>query len=73
MNYTSFGPFFSSIIADAEGHGDNTIGWIGFQTFGGSVDTATVVTRFEVTSVPEPASIWLAVLGATCLLLRKRN
>src|SRR4051812_35190865 len=60
MRFMTVGPFSGAIPgADAQGHGDSTIGWIGDK----SLDN--IVTEFDFTPIPEPSPLCLLLCGTS--------
>jgi hypothetical protein len=58
VDFTTTGPFSGGIPSvDTQGHGDSSIGWFGDKSLG------NLVTQFDVTSIPEPSTLWLMLFG----------
>ena len=65
ISYDAFGPFSGGVVVDSHGHGDNTIGWFGGKEF------ANLVMQFDVTPIPEPATLLLIGVGVTAILRKE--
>jgi hypothetical protein len=61
MDFATSGSFTGIPGVDSQGHGDATLGWYGNKSLG------NLVTQFDVSSVPEPSTIWLVLGGASSI------